>query len=140
MIKFIFISIFTLFLFFTKISLAETTFRCSNVKGIDLNYSNKGIESIEDGYSQTTFVLTIESSASNASIYWEGGLNSGFSEKLIGVNGSDDGWLTWVSAWPQVTRLYTLFIDENTYLSLVETQSQMLTNNPQVRSFFGTCK
>ena len=138
MTKFIFYLIFSFFCFI-EISIAESTFRCTNVEGIDLNYSNNGIKSSKDGYAGTTFVLKIESTT-KGSVIWEGGANSGFQEDLVGVNGSKDGWITWVSAWPQVTRMYTLFIQGNQVaFAMTETQSQLFTNNPQVRSFFGTC-
>jgi hypothetical protein len=129
-----------IFLFISFSSYGESVFRCKNIKGVDLLYTKSGEEFSKDAYSGLTLNLTVHDN-NDATMNWEGGFNSGFKEDLIGTNASEDGWITWISSWPQVTRMYTLFFQSNkkAQLSMIESQTQSFTNYPQVRSFFGSC-
>ena len=135
----IFIFVLTL-LFSTSSFSADFNFNCKNIKGVDLRYERGKIESSSDGYSGTTFLLRAKNNGGY--VKWNGGLNDGFTEDLILLNVSEkDGWITWTTIWPEVTRIYTLFLtaEGGPKLSLTESQSQMFTNNPMARSFFAKC-
>ena len=135
----IFIFVLTL-LFSTSSFSADFNFNCKNIKGVDLRYERGKIDSSSDGYSGTTFLLRADHDGGY--VKWSGGMNDGFTEDLILLNVSNkDGWITWVSVWPEVTRIFTLFLaaEGGPQLSLTESQSQMFTNNPMARSFFSKC-
>ena len=103
--------IFFLTLLFSLSSLsAQLNLQCSNIKGVDLRYEDGKIDSSSDGYSGTTFLLRIGDDT-NGYIKWSGGFNDGFTEELTVLNvNNKDGWISWVAIWPEVTRIYTVFL------------------------------
>ena len=73
-------------------------------------------------------------------INWSGGRNR---MDVIGMVlvASPDSWVSFIQIHPSVVRTYTFYYPQEGMfsLALVESQGQIMTNNPEVRTYFGTC-
>ena len=138
------INLLTIIIFFIflspKLMSDELTATCSNIKGVGLVLENGKIDVSDDGYGGLTLILKISTNNYNeGTILWNGGMNDGFKETINWVNQTNSA-MVYSSGWPEVTRIYTLFYGKDPVsLSMIESQTQLFTNNPQTRSFFGVC-
>ena len=124
---------------FSDQSKAAATTICDNIQGTSTKYINNKISANGDGYRGTTITLLIDTDNRNFTATWAGKNN--FTDKMMPVATSPDGWMTFLAPRKSVIRTYTLFVEPGiTVLGLTESQTQLMTGAPQIRSYFGTCK
>ena len=117
--------------------------KCGNFIGESLVVSNGKIDSENDGLSGQIMNFDIPAPANMGSlvkIQWTGGRNT---MDVVGViiMSSPDNWINFIQAHPSVVRNYTFYFPSQGpfIMALVETQTQIMTYKPEVRTFFGSC-
>ena len=110
---------------------------CDNIKGTSLLKTSSGFDAKKDGFRGTTIRINIEPGKKIWNVNWSGGTK--LRDSAMHLPGGGQQWTSGVSfISPEVVRIYTIFFGGA--LAISEHQTQLMTNRPQVRSFFGSCR
>jgi hypothetical protein len=140
----IFLSIVTV-LFFSSISnsVSAKSYVCTNIQGISTKFVKGQISSGKDGFAGTTITINVDTSEKEKkqhSAIWTG--NNKINEPIMFLNmEKNDGWMSFLAIRKSVIRTYTIhFKKQPPLLGFTESQTQLFTGVPQIRSYFAQCR
>ena len=129
-----FIFIF-LFVFGFSASSFSETITCNSFKGSQISVDGSRIKNVDDGYSGQTIKLHLN--GDNSEVEWAG--PNRFRVKIIPAGMSEvEGWLMFVQFHPEVYRTYMYFFKSG-HLAFTESQAQIMTGVPSIKSMLGRC-
>jgi len=143
---YIFCSIFFIFsVFISKAYSQEKSIniQCKNFIGSSVVFQNGVLDIGQDGLAGQIINISLPVPANpgnSVKINWSGGRNKMDVEGMVMVS-SPDSWISFIQVHPSVVRTYTFYYPKEGMfsLALVESQGQMMTKYPEVRTYFGTC-
>jgi hypothetical protein len=131
--NFLFVLLFSLII--SREALSENSIiECSSFEGSQISSNGRNIKNADDGYSGQTIKIHIKT----GEVEWTGPSNN-FKVRLNGSYASEsEGWIVFIQKHPQVFRTYTFFLKSN-QMAFTETQTQIMTGLPNIKSFIGNC-
>ncbi len=122
---------------YSPLAWSNQTIVCSEFKGSQISVSGTGVESISDGYSGQTIMLHLSENG-EAEVEWSGPNRFKVPVTFAGVSEAE-GWAVWVQYHQEVYRTYTFFM-KTRHLALTESQAQLFTGIPSVKTMLGKCR
>ena len=113
----------------------QTTISCNQFKGSQISVSGTGVDSVKDGYSGQKIMVHL--GENDAEVEWSGP-NSFKVPITFGGMSEAEGWIVWVQYHQEVYRTYTYFM-KTKHLALTESQAQVFTGIPSVKTMLGRC-
>ena len=134
------IAIIFLLLITTNIFSEELRLKCTNFKGYSIEYDNGKIGSFEDGFSgqEIEFILPMPPQiGSPVTVNWTG--RNMRNDQAFYIMSSKDGWGSFAQVSSNVLRTFAFF-PKDAVMSMTETQTRMMLNSPQIRTFYSNCR
>ena len=125
---------------FIGISLSDSIIiECRNFIGSQVIDNNGKITNVDDAYSgQIIRIFLPQNKDIQPTVEWQGPLNN-FKVKIgNGFSSKKEGWANFLHYHPDVFRIYTYFWNKS-QMSLVETEAQLGTGVPKIKTFIGKC-
>ena len=133
----------TLFTFLTlacgysSLAWSNQSIVCGEFKGSQISVSATGVDSVSDGYSGQTIMLHLSENG-EAEVEWSGPNRFKVPVTFAGMSEAE-GWAVWVQYHQEVYRTYTYFM-KTRHLALTESQAQIFTGIPSVKTMLGRCR
>ena len=112
---------------------------CRNFVGSQVIDNNGKVDNLNDGYSEQTIKIYLPKNKDiPPSVEWKGPLNNFKVEIKDGFASKKEGLVNFLHYHPDVFRIYKYFWNKSK-MSLVETEAQLGTGVPKIKTFIGKC-
>ena len=129
------IYIFIIFFFSFSFSAYSETVTCNSFQGSQISIDGNRVKNVNDSYSGQTIQLHLN--GDKTEVEWSG--RNSFKVPVIPAGMSEmEGWIMFVQYHPEVYRTYMYFFKSG-HLAFTESQAQIITGIPSIKSMLGSC-